>query len=82
MKLGDTSTLRLKNFKSKTWIQRPNAYSESTPSETWRQSHEEGDGVNQLEEMDNDEIGVFVTNPTNISSRLRESMFHVDYQMH
>ena len=38
--------------------------------------------INKLEEMANDEIGVCVIEPTKMFSRLRESLFHIDYQMH
>ena len=38
--------------------------------------------INQLEEMANDALEVFMINPTRIVSRLRESMFQVDYKMH
>lgn len=38
--------------------------------------------INQLEEMANYEIGVFIINPTKFFARIVESMFHIDYQMH
>ena len=38
--------------------------------------------INHLEEMDNDAMGVFTINPTKIATRIHESMFHIDCQIH
>ena len=37
--------------------------------------------INQLEEMVDDSIGVFVVNPTRVASKLHDSMFHLDYKL-
>ena len=38
--------------------------------------------INQLEDMANDVLELFMINPTKMDTRLRESMFHIDYKMH
>ena len=37
--------------------------------------------INQLEEMVDDSIGVFLVNPTRVATKLHDSMFHLDYKM-